>query len=85
MVASQAPLTSDLAHNQAYALTENQNGSPLIRRPMLSLLDYTSQGQVSHSLSWRTLRTKNIALNCYQFKAINVLVKPNVEFPWVGY
>ena len=45
--------TGDLPTTQAYALTGNQAGDPLVRRPALNPLSHTSQGKR------QILRTRN--------------------------
>ena len=44
VVASHAPPTGSWPTTQAYALTGNQTGDPLIHRPALNPQSYTSQG-----------------------------------------
>ena len=45
VVASHAPPTGDMAHNPGMC-PGNQTGNPLVRRPALNLLSYTSQGHL---------------------------------------
>ena len=47
VVASHIPPTGELICNPACALTGNRTGNPLVRRPMLNPLSYTSQGSKS--------------------------------------
>ena len=44
VVASHASPTGDLACTPACAVTENRTGDPLVHRPALNPLSYTSQG-----------------------------------------
>ena len=46
VVASHTPPTVTWPVTQAYALTGTQTGHPLIRRPTLNPLSYTSQGKI---------------------------------------
>ena len=44
VVASHTPLLETWPATQACALTENRTGDPLLHRPVLNPLSYTSQG-----------------------------------------
>ena len=46
------PVLGTWPATQACALTGNRTGNPLIYRPMLSPLSYTSQGYIINFLRW---------------------------------
>ena len=53
------PLLGTWPRTQAYALTGNQTGDPLVRRPLLNPLSYTSQVLTANVLCYSIL-----ALSC---------------------